>query len=137
MFGNLLKRFSPLLASSIMVLSLSPQIAAAQSHVVKPGELHQTLVEDSAARSENLARIERFLSSENGRRVVAAMPLNRARVERALPLLDDDDLARLASQADKIQADFAGGALNNQQLTYIIIALATAVFILIILVAAD
>jgi hypothetical protein len=38
----------------------------------------------------------------------------------------------LAAQTEKVQADLAGGELNNQQITYIIIALATAVVVLIL-----
>jgi hypothetical protein len=51
-------------------------------------------------------------------------------------LLNDKELARLAAQAEKVQADVAAGALDNhQQISYIIIALATAVLILVIVVA--
>jgi len=44
-------------------------------------------------------------------------------------------LARLASQTDKVQRDIAAGALTNTQITYIIIALATALLVTLIFVA--
>ena len=38
---------------------------------------------------------------------------------------------KLAAQTRQIQNDFAAGALTNQQITYILIALGTAVIVLI------
>ena len=56
-------------------------------------------------------------------------------MRQVVSLLGDDDLARLAAQTDRVRADLEAGALTNQQLTYIVIALATAVIILVIVVA--
>jgi hypothetical protein len=42
---------------------------------------------------------------------------------------------RLVARTDKLQHDVAAGALSNQQITYILIALATAVIILVIVAA--
>ena len=44
----------------------------------------------------------------------------------------DEELARLAARTDKVQRDMAAGALTNQQITYILIALGTAVLVLIL-----
>ena len=41
------------------------------------------------------------------------------------------ELAKLAQQTRHVQNDFAAGVLTNQQITYILIALATAVIVLI------
>ena len=49
--------------------------------------------------------------------------------------MSDEDLARLAAQSEKLQKDVAAGALTNQQITYILIALGTAVIILVIVAA--
>jgi len=46
-----------------------------------------------------------------------------------------DVWARLAARTEKVRKDFAAGALTNQQITYIIIALATALIVVIIVVA--
>lgn len=46
-------------------------------------------------------------------------------------LLDGEELAQLAVRAEEPGEDVVGGALNNQQLTYIVIALAAAVVVLI------
>jgi hypothetical protein len=49
--------------------------------------------------------------------------------------LGPDELARLAARTNQLQQNFAGGALNNQQMTYAIIAIATAVLVLVIVAA--
>ena len=46
--------------------------------------------------------------------------------------LDDEEVAELAKRAEDPGREVAGGALTNQQLTYIVIALATAVIILLV-----
>jgi len=50
-------------------------------------------------------------------------------------MLNDQELARLAARAEKANSDFAAGSLTNQELTYIVIALGTAVLILVIVAA--
>jgi hypothetical protein len=56
-------------------------------------------------------------------------------VEQAIPLLNDEELSRLASRCRQVESDISGGELNNQEMTYIIIALATAVIILVLVAA--
>ena len=71
----------------------------------------------------------------SGRAAIAWQQLGKGvddQVTAALPLLGDEELAQLASRAERAQADFAAGALSNQEITYILIALATAVIILVI-----
>ena len=57
------------------------------------------------------------------------------KVDQAIATLSPEELARLATRTNQIQKDFAAGALTNQELTYIVIALATAVLILVIVAA--
>ncbi len=125
------------LVFSMTFLFLAPQIIAADDHVVNSGELHQAILGASQARLHRIATLEKLFASETARKAFKQAKLDAEKIERAVPLLGDEELARLASQAEKIQNDFAAGALSNQEITYIIIALATAVLILIIVVAAD
>jgi hypothetical protein len=67
--------------------------------------------------------------------VLSSTGIEYRKVERALAQLEDEELARLAARADKVRRDFEAGSLTNQQITYIIIALATAVLILVIVAA--
>jgi hypothetical protein len=41
----------------------------------------------------------------------------------------------LVAQTEKVQTDIAGGALDNQQITYVVIALAAAVLVLVLVAA--
>ena len=47
-------------------------------------------------------------------------------------LLEDDELERLAEMDEEPGPEIVGGALNNQELTYIVIALAAAVLVLVL-----
>lgn len=108
-----------------------PSLLAVQSHVVSRAELEQAVLSASRTRSENLKKVEKFFSSSAADRALKSAHLDPVQIKKAIPSLSDQELARLASRADKAQEDFAGGALTNQQITYIIIALATAVIVLI------
>ncbi len=108
---------------------------AGDTPIVSPSELHQHLVKDSQLRQQRVARLKNLFSSDVGRKALAAGKTEPAKVLKAVAMLSDDELARLAATADKAQADFAAGALSNQELTYIVIALGTAVLILVIVVA--
>ena len=61
--------------------------------------------------------------------------VNLSKVEKAIPLLSDEELSQLASQCRQVGNDISAGSLSNQEITYILIALATAVIILVIVVA--
>ncbi len=126
---------SPLPILTLIALLLFPGQLPAQDHVVSPADLHQELQAAAQARQANRARLEKFFSSESVRKALRSARIDCAQVEKAVPLLTDDEAARLGSLADKLQNDLAAGALNNQQITYIIIALATAVIILVIVAA--
>lgn len=108
---------------------------AAETHVVSAAELHQRAASATQARQDNLAKIGKFLSLPPVQSALGAVKMDSAQVQKAVPLLSDEELARLAARADAAQADFAAGALSNEHLTYIVIALATAVIILVIVEA--
>jgi hypothetical protein len=121
------------LACSLM-LTAGPGLHA-QEHLVPLEELNRRAVDSSRKRTEDMARLRNFFASEPVRKALAQTRLEPAAIERAIATLSDDDLARLAARAGSVQSEFAAGALTNQQLTYIVIALATAVLILVIVAA--
>jgi hypothetical protein len=53
-------------------------------------------------------------------------------IQKGIAALDANELANLAAKVQKAENDFAAGSLTNEQLTYIVIALATAVVVIII-----
>ena len=123
-------------ATTLLLATIFPAVSALaqENHVVPLTELHRDAAAVAGSRQANLERVERFFSSEMAQKALRSVKLDGERVKTALPLLSDEELARLAERTDRAQADFAAGALNNQQITYILIALATAVIILVIVV---
>lgn len=118
----------------LAVLPMSPD-ARAQEHVVSAGDLHRDIVAAAQARQSNQVKIQNFFSSDEAKRALKSAHLPYERVQRAVLSLGDEELARLAARTVKIESDFAAGSLSNQELTYIIIALGTAVIILVIVAA--
>ncbi|MGA8184798.1 MAG: hypothetical protein WB819_14285 [Terriglobia bacterium] len=116
---------------AVLVFAFQSPLAAAQNHVVSPAELQQATASTARTRQQNIARVNKFFSSEQAQKSFKAAHLDPVQIKKAVPSLSDQELARLASRADKAQKDFAAGALNNQQITYILIALGAAVLVLI------
>lgn len=108
-----------------------PQGLAAQQHVVSSTDLQNDVANAAQARQENIAKIDKFLSTKRAQRALKASNVNYDVVKSGISTLSDAELARLSARADKAQKDFAAGSLTNEQLTYIIIALAAAVIVLI------
>ena len=126
----------------VMVLMISfawlaapGQSLFAEEHAVNAAELHQTLVESAKTRQTNVATVQKFLKSEVVQKTLGHQIVNAAKVEKAIPLLNDEELSRLASQCRQVDRDISAGELNNQEITYIIIALAAAVLVLVIVAA--
>lgn len=119
---------------AFVLAAIVPVISAAaqEAHVVPLAELHADVAAATATRQANLEKAQRFFSSESAVKALQSVRIDGNQVKAALPLLGDAELAQLASRADQAQADFAAGALSNLHLTYIVIALATAVIVLLI-----
>ncbi len=133
----MLSRFRPLLIALIFsTLAVLPLLSQTTSdHIVPASDLHQAVRAAAQARQDHLTKLDKFFSSEPARKAFETVKLDPAKVSQALAFLSDDDLARLAAQSEKIQHDIAAGSLTNQQITYILIALGTAVIILVIVAA--
>lgn len=124
--------------TSVLLVALFtglPQQLVAQEHVVGPDAIQQQLVQSAAQRSQNVEALNQFFGSASAQKTLKGAGISSAEVKNAVAQLSDQELAQLAGKANRAQQDFAAGALTNQQLTYIIIALATAVIIIVIVVA--
>ena len=120
----------------IAVISLLiPQLVAAQAPAVSASELRQAIAEAARTRQKHLDDVRTFFSSEPARGALKTAKVDYQKVNKAIATLSPDELARLSARTTEIQNDFAAGALTNEQLTYIVIALATAVIVLIIVKA--
>lgn len=108
-----------------------PQALPAQEHVVSSADLQKDVAKAAQVRQERIAKIQKFLSTDQARTALKTANVDYDVVRSGVSTLSDDELARLSARADQAQKDFAAGALTNEQLTYIIIALAAAVIVLI------
>lgn len=127
---SLVLLLAPALSQS--ALAGPTQTAGPSLHVVSSAALRRDLDTSIAKRQHNVARLQNFLSTAKARHVLKSAGMNYEEVSRAVPLLSSRELARLSARAEMAHQRFRAGALTNQQLTYIIIALATAVIILVI-----
>ncbi|HLV00865.1 MAG TPA: hypothetical protein VKZ59_06340 [Acidobacteriota bacterium] len=114
-----------------IAIGLMPCLLA-QSQVVAPQELRQAVIDSAKARRQKIERIQGFFSSEPVRKAMASADLNLQYVQNAVPFLSAKELGQLEARVNQIEEDIVGGALTNQEITYILIALATAVIVLII-----
>jgi hypothetical protein len=113
-------------------LLLPLALPAQEGHVVSQAELHQAVQSAAQARQQNLTKVEKFFSQDTAQRALKTAKIDPVKVQKAVASLNDDELARLASQTDKVQKDVSAGVLTNLQITYIIIALATALIVILI-----
>ena len=123
-----------LVFSLSLLLLISPSLSA-QTQAVSPSELQEVLRDAAKARKKNRDDVQAFFSSEPAQKALKAGKINYQRVQNAIATLSDEELAHLASRTNNLQQDFAGGALDNQQMTYASIAIATAVLVLLIVAA--
>jgi hypothetical protein len=125
----------------ILIPAAAPDAVAAATrsktpqHAVSLVELEKDVAASAARRQANQVKVEKFFATPQAREAMKKAGLSYEVIQRAVPQLPQDELARLAARADKAQKQFEAGALTNQQLTYIIIALATAVIVILILKA--
>jgi hypothetical protein len=132
---KLRKRLAILFVAGFASLAAPTQRVFADDHAVSAADLHQALVDSAKTRQTNVETVQKFFKSEVVQKTVGHQIVNAAKVEKAIPLLNDEELSRLASQCRQVESDISAGALSNQEITYILIALATAVLILVIVVA--
>ena len=124
-------------AVAVFLVTLFPVTCsyAQERHVVPLGELHEKVVSATQNRKDAVSRLERFFTGPQAADALRSVHLNGEQVRQAVSTLSDEDLARLSARAGQANDNFAAGALTNQELTYIVIALATAVLVLIIVKA--
>jgi hypothetical protein len=120
-----------LVACILVTIFAVPSSLLAQSHVVSPADLQKEMVTNTQARQHNLETVRQFLSSPRAESALKSAHINSVQVQTAVSTLSDQELARLASRADKAQADFAGGSLENRDLLIIIVAIAALVLLIV------
>jgi len=118
-------------ATVVLSLVICP-LAYSQRPIVTQDELKQALVNSAKTRKENLDQVRRFFSSEAAVKALKSANIDSKRLDKAVSTMNSEELAKLAATTRHIESDFAAGSLTNEQITYILIALATAVIVLIL-----
>ena len=119
------------LLSACFLLTLCATSILAQTHVVSPSDIHKELVTAAKTRQQNMEKVKGLFSSDETRKAMAAAQINPERVDAAVSTLSDEELARLASRADKIDQDFAAGRINDRDLLIILVAIAALILIIV------
>lgn len=119
------------IASVLAIFFLVPSDVMAQNHVVSPTELQKEVVASSQTRQHNIDSLQQFLSSPAAEKAIKSAQMDPRQVKSAVSALDDQDLARLASRADKANAEFAAGNLSDRDLILIIVAIAVIILIIV------
>jgi Flp pilus assembly protein TadB len=119
-----------LLAASFL-LTLCATGILAQSHVVSQTDIHKELVNAAQTRQQNLQKVKSLFSSDETRKAMEAAKISPEKVDAAVSTLSDDELARLASRADKVDQDFAAGRLSDRDLLFVLVGIAALILIIV------
>jgi len=120
-----------MVALVLATLFFIPSDLLAQSHVVSPADLQKQVVSASQTRENNLQTVQKFLSTPVAEKAMKSANVNPQQVKTAVSTLSDQELAQLSAKANKAQADFAAGNLNDRDLILIILAIAVLVLIIV------
>ncbi len=116
----------------ICVLFVQPNMLFAQEHLVSAEELRTALQLASEKRTKDIKTIRDFFGTDTARQSLSAAQVDLQKIDKAVSALDDDELSNLAGRVQAAQKTMVAGALTTQQLTYIVIALAAAVLVLVL-----
>lgn len=119
------------LLAACFLLTLCATCILAQSHVVSQTDIHKELVNAGQKRQQNLERVKDLFSSAEARKAIEAAKISPEKVDAAVSTLSDDELARLASRADKLDKDFAAGRLSDRDLLIVIVGIAALILIIV------
>jgi len=119
------------LLAACFLLTLCATGILAQTHVVSPTDIHKELVNAAQTRQQNLQKVKSLFSSDETRKAMEAAKISPERVDAAVSTLSDEELARLASRADKLDQDFAAGRINDRDLLIILVGIAALILIIV------
>lgn len=106
--------------------------ATTNNRIVSPQQLKQAARDSVAASEANRQTVRGFFATERAQKALKQAGIDSRQIDRAVAQMSDEEAAGFASRVTQAENDFAGGALSNQEITYILIALATAVIVLIL-----
>jgi hypothetical protein len=100
--------------AALLVLSLlAPGPASAGDHLVSPEQVQNALSAAAAARQNDIATLDRTLSTPAAERAAARVGVDLGNVRRALPALSDAEARDLAARATALDSDPQAGILGT------------------------
>jgi hypothetical protein len=136
---RLAQRGSALFATGLLLAATAPasfagsadrDAAEAYQPLAPRSAFHAAISRKQQQAANDRAELEAFLG--RSQKALKTAGIEFSQVQQAVAALDDEQAARLAARARQANADFAAGAFSNEMLTYIVIALATAVLVLVL-----
>lgn len=116
----------------VPVFAIPPSLfAQASEHVVSSADLQKAVVNASQARQQNRDTLNAFFSSDKATQALKSAHMNPEQVKVAVAGLNDEELAQLASRANKAQTDFAAGNISDRDLLIILVAIAALILIIV------
>src|SRR5262249_49296474 len=94
-------------------------------------DIHQELINATQTRRNNLQKVERLLSSDEGLKALESARMKPAQVNAVISTLSDAELARLAARADKVDQDFAAGRLSDRDLLLVVLGVVGLILIIV------
>jgi CHASE3 domain sensor protein len=108
----------------VSAIAFSQNLAAqATQHLVSPDDLQKAAVDASQTRQQNIDTLNGFLSSDQAQKALQSAHVTPQQVKKAVAGMSDQEVAQLASRAQKAQSDFAGGLGTTSWLLVVIIIL--------------
>ena len=129
-----LSRFARSFLGIILItIFVIPQNIVAQTtqHLVSPGDLQKAAVDASQQRQQNMDTLNNFLSTAQAQKALQSAHMNPQEVKKGVAGLSDEELAQLATRANKAQADFAAGSLGNHDLLIILVCIAVLILVIV------
>jgi hypothetical protein len=114
----------------VVIIAVQPGLPA-QTHVVSPAELRKEAAAATRARKHNVDTVTKSLSSPEAQKALRSAHMDPTRVKASVSLLSDQELAELASRADRAQLDFAAGTLSDRDLLVILVGIAALILIIV------
>jgi len=116
----------------VLLMCLQPTALLSQDRVVSPVELRHAIELSAEKRHHDAKTVRDFFSGDKVKTTLNTAHLDAQKIEKAVSVMDDDELSQLAGRVQVAQKEMVGGSLTNEQLTYIVIALAAAVLVLVL-----
>ena len=122
-----------LMTTALVTIFAIPQGLVAQSseHLVSPTELQKAVVDAAQKRQQNLDTLNQFFSSEKAQQALESAHQNPEQVKKAVAGLSDDELAQLASRANKAQTDFAAGRMDDHDWLIVLVCIAALLLVIV------